>query len=301
MNTEFYPEGNGTFIQDTLIGEDGGISALEQGSQLSCQSRRSELCSSDPFRIRLDYLVAYGPRGLGSFCMVCSQVLPTSKVSCFRRHILECHPETSTLSREEREAMAAAWTKECSTEAICHGEMSPSQPKNAAFIGGILNGISKKFLFDFRVISVQPDPSRPDVLHTANPSPDGRKPGGEARRRNGGSVAARLRYSHYPGKDQRRNYQVRWRMEYLMDYDCRRHGLICMVCAATLATLKVSTIKRHILQVHPHSLKYSTEEKQQVLLSYSQTALQLTRSDDGSLSQDHGQMELTADPAHFST
>lgn len=125
--------------------------------------------------------------------------------------------------------------------------------------------------------------------------------GGEAKRRDGGSAAAPLRYSHYPGKDQRRNYQVRWRMEYLMDYDCRRHGLICMVCAATLATLKVSTIKRHIHQVHPHSLKYGTEEKQQVMLSYNQTALQLTHSDDCFLSQDHGQIELTAVPAHFST
>lgn len=110
-----------------------------------------------------------------------------------------------------------------------------------------------------------------------------------------------MRCSHYPGKDQRRNYQVRWRMEYLMDYDCRRHGLICMVCTATLATLKVSTIKRHILQVHPHSLKYSSEEKQQVLLSYNQTALQLTHSDDCFLSHDHGQIELTAVPALFST
>lgn len=143
-------------------------------------------------------------------------------------------------------------------------------------------------------------------------SPDVRRPGAkakkdqsnggaDAKRRDGGSTAAPLRYSHYPGKDQRRNYQVRWRMEYLMDYDCRRHGLICMVCAATLATLKVSTIKRHILQVHPHSLKYSTEEKQQVLLSYNQTALQLTHSDDCFLSQDHGQIELTTVPPHFST
>lgn len=154
---------------------------------------------------------------------------------------------------------------------------------------------------------VETDLSGPDVQ-----LPEVRKPGakakkdpsdggGDAKRRDGGSAAAPLRYSHYPGKDQRRNYQVRWRMEYLMDYDCRRHGLICMVCAATLATLKVSTIKRHILQVHPHSLKYSTEEKQQVLLGYNQTALQLSHSDDCFLSQDHGQIALSAVPPHFST
>lgn len=119
MNTEFYPDGHGTLIQNTLIGEDGGITAPEWGSQ----SGKSEACSSDPWRLRLDYLVAYGPRGLGTFCMVCSQVLQKSKVSCFRRHIQECHPETTTLSRQEREAMAAAWTKECSREEIHHGEM----------------------------------------------------------------------------------------------------------------------------------------------------------------------------------
>lgn len=91
-------------------------------------------------------------------------------------------------------------------------------------------------------------------------------------------------------------------MEYLMEYDGRRHGLICMVCAATLATLKVSTIKRHILQVHPHSLEYSTEEKQQVVLSYRQSALPPPpHSDDCFLSQDHGQMELSAVPPRFST
>lgn len=127
INTEFHPEGNGTFIQDTLIGEDGGVSALEHGSRLCHQPRTNELCSRDPWRLRLDYLVAYGPQGLGTFCMVCSQVLQKSKVSCFRRHIQECHPETTTLSRQEREAMAAAWTKECSREEIRDGELSPVQ------------------------------------------------------------------------------------------------------------------------------------------------------------------------------
>lgn len=95
------------------------------------------------------------------------------------------------------------------------------------------------------------------------------------------------RHSHYPGKDQRRNYQVRWRMEYLMDYDCRRHGLICMVCGSMLATLKVSTIKRHIQQVHPHSLSYSPEEKQQTLQSYSQATVHFVHSDNCSSGSDH--------------
>uniref|UniRef100_A0A3B3T3J0 Zinc finger translocation associated n=1 Tax=Paramormyrops kingsleyae TaxID=1676925 RepID=A0A3B3T3J0_9TELE len=100
------------------------------------------------------------------------------------------------------------------------------------------------------------------------------------------------RHGHYPGKDQRRNYQVRWRVDYLMDYDCRRHGLICMVCGAGLATLKVSTIKRHIQQVHPHSMEFSAEERQQALLSYNQTALHFVHSDDCFSAGDHGHAAL---------
>lgn len=53
-----------------------------------------------------------------------------------------------------------------------------------------------------------------------------------------------------------------------MDYDEQKHGLICMVCGGTLATLKVSTIKRHILQVHRFSLEYTELEKQTILDAY---------------------------------
>lgn len=125
--------------------------------------------------------------------------------------------------------------------------------------------------------------------------------GGRSRTRDGGAAAAPSRHGHYPGKDQRRNYQVRWRMEYLMDYDSRRHGLICMVCGATLATLKVSTIKRHIQQVHPHSLDYSPEEKQQALLSYNQTTLQYVHPEDLLSSQEHAHAELGAATQHLGT
>lgn len=125
--------------------------------------------------------------------------------------------------------------------------------------------------------------------------------GGKGKARDDGAAATPSRHGHYPGKDQRRNYQVRWRMEYLMDYDCRRHGLICMVCGATLATLKVSTIKRHVQQVHPRSLYYSAEEKQQALLSYNQTALHFIHSDDCFSSQDHGHTELAPAPAQLGT
>nr|XP_046236373.1 zinc finger translocation-associated protein isoform X3 [Scatophagus argus] len=286
LNTDLYPEGDGTLTQDTcLIGEDGGVGAPQQGPQPLRQPRKRRLRGGDPWRLRLDYLVAYGPQGQGTYCMVCSQVLHESKVSSFRRHIQECHPETTTLSRQEREAMAAAWTKDYSSEGTqIQDEVHLSR-------ADILNTTGKTNE------DASPDVRAPSKIVKKDESGSGFK--GKAR--DGGAAATPSRHGHYPGKDQRRNYQVRWRMEYLMDYDCRRHGLICMVCGATLATLKVSTIKRHIQQVHPHSLDYSPEEKQQALLSYNQTALHFIHSDDCFSSQDHGHTELAPTPAHFGT
>ncbi|KAG7265398.1 hypothetical protein CRUP_027680 [Coryphaenoides rupestris] len=165
---------------------------------------RRRLQGGEPWRLRLDYLVAYGPPGRGTYCMVCSQGLAESKVSWFRRHIQECHPETS--GNED----APAGSGSCSSS----------------------------------------------------------------------------RHTHYPGKDQRRNYQVRWCIDFLTDYDCRRHGLICMVCSSTLATLKVSTIKRHIQQVHPLSLVYSAEERRRTLLL---SAARFVHADDCFTVQDHVQ------------
>ncbi|XP_076580664.1 zinc finger translocation-associated protein isoform X5 [Chaetodon auriga] len=286
VNTDLYPEGDGTLTQDIcLIGEDGGVGAPQQGPQPLRQPRKRRLRGGDPWRLRLDYLVAYGPQGRGTFCMVCSQVLHESKVSSFRRHIQECHPETTTLSRQEREAMAAAWTKDYPSEG------TQSQDENNLSGAVVLNTTGETNE------DASPDVRTPSKMVKKEEGVSG----GKGKARDSNAAATPSRHSHYPGKDQRRNYQVRWRMEYLMDYDCRRHGLICMVCGATLATLKVSTIKRHIQQVHPHSLDYSPEEKQQTLLSYNQTALHFIHSDDCFSSQDHGHTELAPTPAHFGT
>ncbi|XP_076580660.1 zinc finger translocation-associated protein isoform X1 [Chaetodon auriga] len=287
VNTDLYPEGDGTLTQDIcLIGEDGGVGAPQQGPQPLRQPRKRRLRGGDPWRLRLDYLVAYGPQGRGTFCMVCSQVLHESKVSSFRRHIQECHPETTTLSRQEREAMAAAWTKDYPSE----GTQSQDEENNLS--GAVVLNTTGETNED-----ASPDVRTPSKMVKKEEGVSG----GKGKARDSNAAATPSRHSHYPGKDQRRNYQVRWRMEYLMDYDCRRHGLICMVCGATLATLKVSTIKRHIQQVHPHSLDYSPEEKQQTLLSYNQTALHFIHSDDCFSSQDHGHTELAPTPAHFGT
>ncbi|KAF7706242.1 zinc finger translocation-associated protein isoform X2 [Silurus meridionalis] len=220
------------------------------------------LKNSCPWHLRLDYLVAIGPPSRpGCYCMVCSEELPVVRVSSFRRHILDCHPETSNLSPKEREDIASAWTQDTMEEQEAH--LDQATPSDAPFEN-------------------KPPSIKPSIRQKDN---------GEMSKVL--SVPIIGRHTHYPGKDQRRNYQVRWRMEYLMDYDCRRHGLICMVCGATLATLKVSTIKRHIQQVHPHSLNYSPEEKQQATESYSQATQHFVHSDSCCAGSDHSQIAQT--------
>lgn len=53
-----------------------------------------------------------------------------------------------------------------------------------------------------------------------------------------------------------------------------------MVCGGTLATLKVSTIKRHIVQVHPYSVDFTSEERQRILEAYSEMALHYIHSEE---------------------
>uniref|UniRef100_A0A8C6TS24 Si:dkey-106g10.7 n=1 Tax=Neogobius melanostomus TaxID=47308 RepID=A0A8C6TS24_9GOBI len=247
VKPDLHQEEDGSSTQDTSPRRAPPPQAPRQRTR---KPRKARLRGGNPWRLRLDYLVAYGPQGKGTYCMVCSEILHETKVSSFRRHIQEAHPETTTLSREEREAMAAAWTKDYSTD--------PQEGEEDKTI-----------------------PCPQTALE---------KGGGRANRRVGPTTAA-PRHTHYPGKDQRRNYQSRWRDDYLMDYDYRRHGLICMVCGATLATLKVSTIKRHIQQVHPRSLLYSPAEKQQAVDTYTQSDLHFRNTEDA-LPLDHMYSDL---------
>ena len=53
-----------------------------------------------------------------------------------------------------------------------------------------------------------------------------------------------------------------------MEFNAARHGLLCLVCGSALATLKLSTIKRHIRQKHPYSGAWGPREKQLVLRSW---------------------------------
>ncbi|XP_030825844.1 uncharacterized protein C11orf95 homolog isoform X1 [Camarhynchus parvulus] len=80
--------------------------------------------------------------------------------------------------------------------------------------------------------------------------------------------ASRPGRSRVPGRDHRRYYHERWRSEYLMEFNAARHGMRCLVCGSALATLKLSTIKRHIRQKHPYSGAWGPPEKQLVLRSW---------------------------------
>ncbi|XP_051922223.1 zinc finger translocation-associated protein isoform X2 [Hippocampus zosterae] len=253
--------------------DDGGVEAPRPGTK-----RRRGACG-DSWQLRLDYLVAYGPRGRHVYCMVCSQALRGTQVRSFRRHIQECHPETFSLSQREREARAAAWTKDyCADGILAQDEISTS---DAAVLntGGGPN-----------------ENSSPDTKSAVKEEEDDEEEEDDGGGGGGGGVKdaakdATPRHSHYPGKDQRRNYQVRWRTDFLMDYDCRRHGLICMVCGAALATLKVSTIKRHIQQVHAHSLRYGDDERRRATLAYDRDAALFAHAEDCFLSRDHARAE----------
>ncbi|XP_041926391.1 uncharacterized protein C11orf95 isoform X1 [Alosa sapidissima] len=226
-------------------------------------ARKRRLRDGFPWRLRLDYMVAYGPQGAGCYCMVCWQELPAAKVSGFRQHIQESHPETTRLSRREREQVADAWVRDAPSGGS-RGDGTAGSPGDIITLP-ISDGLDSQ-------TSPKKSSGQTKSKHQDTISSKGSAKNGPASSDPALASSSGRHHGHYPGKDQRRNYQSRWRTEYLMDYDGRRHGLICMVCGATLATLKVSTIKRHIQQVHPASLAYGPDERQRALQAYGHTA-----------------------------
>ncbi|XP_059363223.1 zinc finger translocation-associated protein-like [Carassius carassius] len=268
-------------LQGNLVnyirGDENPPDTGQRAQSLPYHPRKRRLKCGSPWRLRLDYLVAYGPpENPLCYCMVCSEHMPVPRVSIFRKHIQECHPETSGLSRSERDAVVSAWIKEENIDKATPKEDDPQSGPVTANAAG-----------DTQVSPVKTTEQggKTEDNNSTNITPSRQTPS---------------RHRHYPGKDQRRNYQARWKMDFLMDYNCRKHGLICMVCGATLATLKVSTIKRHILQVHPHSLDYNPEERQLVLLCYNQISAHF-HSDDCFSGSNHGHKENDNGNAYVST
>lgn len=62
-----------------------------------------------------------------------------------------------------------------------------------------------------------------------------------------------------------------FRQEFLMEYEAEAGRLLCMVCGGELPSLHLDHIKSHVLDTHPNSLVYSSEEKHCILQAWAQT------------------------------
>lgn len=62
-----------------------------------------------------------------------------------------------------------------------------------------------------------------------------------------------------------------FRQEFLMEYEAEAGRLLCMVCRAELPSLHLDHIKSHVLETHPNSLVFSSEEKHCILQAWAQT------------------------------
>lgn len=62
-----------------------------------------------------------------------------------------------------------------------------------------------------------------------------------------------------------------FRQEFLMEYESEAGRLLCMVCGGELPSLHLDHIKSHVLDTHPNSLVYSSEEKHCILQAWAQT------------------------------
>ncbi|XP_061462203.1 zinc finger translocation-associated protein isoform X3 [Rhineura floridana] len=206
---------------------------------------------------RVEYLMDYNGSRHGLVCMVCGSSLATLKMSTIKRHIQQKHPDSTQLSHQVKALIVEEWSQ----KAARLGDTEDSLPGT-----------------DAEADKVESQPACNPPLSPEEGQEDGSAPAEEEDAPSAGRLApsqqspeaASLTTGPPSRRGQRRNYQPRWRVEYLMDYNEQRHGLVCMVCGGMLATLKVSTIKRHILQVHRFSLEFTAVEKQTILDAYAE-------------------------------
>lgn len=204
----------------------------------------------------------YDPRGNRLVCMACGRALPSLHLDDIRAHVLEVHPSSLGLSGPQRSALLQAWGRQ--------PEAQSQPPPDDDLVPQDLTRKSRDSALAAGAPSSQ-DLSPPDVKEEAGWVPERPGPAEEEELEEGERVGVPGRSPR--GRPRRRHYQERWRLEYLMELDGGRRGLVCMVCGGALATLKVSTIKRHILQVHPFSMDFTPEERQTILEAYEEAAL----------------------------
>ncbi|XP_038621275.1 uncharacterized protein C11orf95 homolog [Tachyglossus aculeatus] len=237
-------------------------------------------------RWRLEYLMDYDGGRRGLVCMVCGGVLATLKVSTIKRHIHQRHPGSTQLSGPVKALIAREWSRQA-PRLLGLGpgppflELSGGAGGDPVAAATTLQGDGE----EEEEVVVKEEAVVEEEEKWADPRLSSEEPAGEEeeeeQEEEEESLSLPMRAPPPPppqpltprSREQRRYYQPRWRSEYLMDYDGGRRGLVCMVCGGALATLKVSTIKRHILQVHPFSLEFSPQERQTILEAYEEAAL----------------------------
>ncbi|MEJ1273460.1 hypothetical protein NN561_004327 [Cricetulus griseus] len=230
-------------------------------------------------RWRLEYLMELDGCRRGLVCMVCGGALASLKMSTIKRHIRQRHPGSTSLSGPVKALIAQEWSEKAA-HLLALGLPSPESPSDpvapsAASASEEGGGAEEAEPEEEWWGDGPPSPGAPSE-----------RPAEEEEDEDDGQEPGELAFPPLPlppppppppppprSREQRRNYQPRWRGEYLMDYDGSRRGLVCMVCGGALATLKVSTIKRHILQVHPFSMDFTPEERQTILEAYEEAAL----------------------------
>ncbi|XP_072101903.1 zinc finger translocation-associated protein-like isoform X1 [Mobula birostris] len=234
-------------------------------------------------RWRLEYLMDYDRWRHGLVCMVCGATLATLKLSTIKRHILQRHQASLLLTQSEKEAVIAGWEEHLLgqsylQEGLPVPGLGPSQhpgPPRLAPVDATSPPMD--------VIPPPPpvrDPSLPPYKAPARRGrPPGKKPKTKAKAKPPPPVSRRQGPGCPSAKRVKRYYQERWRSEYLMEYDGLRHGLVCMVCGSALATLKLSTIKRHILQKHQASLSLTPRQKDVVMATWAEHPLNQSRRD----------------------
>uniref|UniRef100_A0A287D2J9 Zinc finger translocation associated n=1 Tax=Ictidomys tridecemlineatus TaxID=43179 RepID=A0A287D2J9_ICTTR len=227
---------------------------------------------------RLEYLMDFNPARHGMVCMVCGSSLATLKLSTIKRHIRQKHPYSLHWSPREKEVISNSWDAHLGLGACGEAEGLGAQ--------GAEEEEEEEDEEEEEGASLQACPPKGSGEVPLSPGAALERPAEEEEDEEDGQEPGGLAFPPLPlppppppppppprSREQRRNYQPRWRGEYLMDYDGSRRGLVCMVCGGALATLKVSTIKRHILQVHPFSMDFTPEERQTILEAYEEAAL----------------------------
>ncbi|XP_072840171.2 zinc finger translocation-associated protein [Pogona vitticeps] len=250
---------------DPPTGEDGSTEEAgpwdSEGSSPAVPARGRDHRRYFQEHWRVEYLMDYNGLRHGLVCMVCGSALATLKMSTIKRHIQQKHPDSTRLSHRVKALIVKEWNRKVArlldTEDSLPETDAEADPVDLQYPRKA--SLSPEESQEEVATPGREEEEEEEVTGPGRPAPSQRSPGATSP-----LTGTALR------RCQRRNYQPRWREEYLMDYDEQRHGLICMVCGGTLATLKVSTIKRHILQVHRFSLEYTALEKQTILEAYAE-------------------------------